>query len=264
VTRGKLYIRDVGEGRPIVFIHGWSCPGMFFDQQVAAFSGQARCIVPDMPGHGLSVCFEPLTIKAAAGALHAYLAAHDLQDAVLCGWSMGALVAYALVRDYGADRISSVVALDMTPKVLNDAGWKNGTLSGLTEDQNEHFITTIAADWPRLPRRIARRLFAAGQEPRPDLLEMARAEIAAADPAKLRQMWMSLTALDFRDLLCRFPVPLHLVAGARSQLYGPGLHAWHQQNVPEFQLTVFDNSGHAPHLEEPGKFNSLMLDELRR
>lgn len=260
MTAANMHIRDEGKGRPIVFIHGWSCPGVFFDGQVTVLKDHARCIVPDLPGHGASVDVGPRTIEASADAIHTYLVDNDLNDVVLCGWSMGALVAYMLIARHSADRISSVVAIDMSPKVLNDASWQNGALSGLTAETNEHFITTIASEWHRLPRRIARRLFAGDTEPDPALLEMAKQEIAKADPVRLTDMWMSLTALDFRDLLQKFPVPLHLAAGGQSQLYGPGVHAWHQAHVPDFHLTLFASSGHAPHLEEPEKFNRLLRE----
>jgi pimeloyl-ACP methyl ester carboxylesterase len=262
VTLKNLHIRDEGKGRPLIFLHGWSCPGVFFDRQVAALKSNTRCIVPDLPGHGKSQNFRPLTIEASADAVHAYLEEKDLTDAVLCGWSMGALVAYSMIERHGADRISSVVAVDMSPKVLNDPGWSNGTLSGLTAHDNDYFITTIAKDWHRLPGRIARRLFARGHDPEPESFVMAKGEIASSDPALLSSMWMSLTGLDFRELLRAFPISLHLAAGGKSQLYGPGLHAWYQETVPDFHLTVFENSGHAPHLEEPDKFNGLLRDVI--
>ncbi|QDG75879.1 alpha/beta fold hydrolase [Labrenzia sp. PHM005] len=258
MTLKHLHIRDEGDGRPLVFLHGWTCPGVFFDPQVSALKGHARCIVPDLPGHGRSEDCRPLTIEASADAVYAYLEEKDLTDVVLCGWSMGALVAYSMIERHGADRISSVIAVDMSPKVLNDPGWSNGTLSGLTAGENDHFITTIAKDWHRLPGRIARRLFARGQEPELESFTMAKGEIASANPVLLTDMWMSLTALDFRKLILRFPVPLHLAAGGKSQLYGPGVHAWYQENVSDFHLTIFENSGHAPHLEEPEKFNGLL------
>jgi pimeloyl-[acyl-carrier protein] methyl ester esterase len=264
VTASGLYIRDEGAGRPIVFVHGWSCPGMFFDRQVADLKDHARCIVPDLPGHGATGDRVPRTIEAAADAIHAYLSEQDLQDVVLCGWSMGALVSYALIERHGADRIGSMIAIDMSPKVLNDEDWLNGTRSGLTVGQNTHFINTITADWQRLPRRIARRMFAADSEPCPGLLDYASGEIAKANPNWLKDMWMSLTALDFRELLRTFPVPFHLAAGAKSQLYSPHVHRWHSENVPDLQLTLFDHSGHAPHLEEPEKFKALMLGEVTR
>ncbi len=253
-------MRDSGAGRPMVLIHGWSCPGQFFQNQIDSLQAHARCLVPDLPGHGQTGNRLPLTIEAAAEAVHADLVERDISDAVVCGWSMGALVAYSMIERFGADRLSAFVAIDMTPKVLNTSTWQNGTLNGLNSDLNQVFLNAIVPDWPKLPGRIAGRLFAedlpVGQEQK----ETAAQEIAKADPALLKPMWASLTAQDFRPLLADFPVPFHLVAGRRSQLYGHGVHRRHEENVPEFQLHHYDRSGHAPHMEEAARFNALLLD----
>jgi pimeloyl-[acyl-carrier protein] methyl ester esterase len=263
VSENGLHIRDEGTGRPLVLVHGWSCPGPFFQGQIDALKGSARLIVPDLPGHGRTGGRLPLSIASAADALHAALAKRELQEVVLVGWSMGALVAYGLIERYGVDRISSFVAVDMSPKVLNTADWPHGTLNGLNAELNRHFLNNMVADWPKLPGRIARRLFAAGSEPDPDLVAVARRDIAASDPEMLRPMWASLTAQDFRPLLQSFPVPFHLAAGLKSQLYGPGVHAWHAETVPDYHFHGFEASGHAPHLEEPEKFNRLLMDLVR-
>ncbi|WP_298966295.1 alpha/beta fold hydrolase [uncultured Roseibium sp.] len=260
MSTNSLYIRDEGNGRPLVLVHGWSCPGQFFEAQSLALKIHARCIVPDLPGHGRTGSYSSLSIEASADALYEYLLAEDLSDIVLCGWSMGALVAYSLIERHGPDRFSSVVAIDMTPKVLNDAAWSNGTLNGLDASQNAHVIEGIVADWSKLPGRIARRLFAAGLPIDPELVKRVATEIAHEDPSLLRQMWVSLTAQDFRPLLKSFPLPLHLASGARSQLYGCGVRQWHEDNVPDLRLHQFKDAGHAPHLEQTKAFNQFLLD----
>ncbi len=243
-----------------MLIHGWSCTGQFFQSQIDGLMAHARCLVPDLPGHGHTGNHLPLTIEAAADAVHAELVRRDITGAVVCGWSMGALVAYSMIERFGPDRLSSFVAIDMTPKVLNTSTWQNGTLNGLNSELNQVFLDAIVPDWPKLPGRIASRLFAHGLPVGQERKEKVGAEIAKADPALLKPMWASLTAQDFRPLLQDFPLPFHLVAGRRSQLYGQGVHRWHEKNVPDFQLHLFESSGHAPHMEEPVRFNDLLMD----
>jgi len=259
-----MFIRDEGAGRPLVMIHGWSCPGRFFQGQVEAFRSRARCIVPDLPGHGETGDRLPRSIEAGADAIQAYLEAHDLTDVVLCGWSMGASTAYSLVERHGAERISSVVAIDMTPKVLNGDAWTNGMLNGLTAEYNVNALEAIVTEWASAPGRIAAQLFAADLPVDPELMAFAVKEIGKQDPVFLKAMWASLTNQDFRSFLPEFPVPLHLAAGLRSQLYGPGVHRWYEENVPGVHLHPFENSGHSPHLEEPEKFNGLLMELVGR
>lgn len=262
MSENGLHIRDEGTGRPLVLVHGWSCPGAFFQSQIEALKGSARCLVPDLPGHGRTGDRLPRTIEAAADALHAALVERKLDNVLLCGWSMGALVCYALLERHGAELVDRFVSIDMSPKVLNAPDWANGTLNGLDATLNAHVLENMVADWPKLPGRIARRLFAGDTDPDPALLDFARTQIAAGDPWILREMWASLTAQDFRPLLKAFPVPLHLAAGLKSQLYGDGVHDWHRANVPDFHLHGFAASGHAPHLEEPEAFNRLLTELL--
>ncbi|WP_434055597.1 MAG: alpha/beta hydrolase [Roseibium sp.] len=260
MSNNGLYIRDTGAGRAVVLIHGWSCPGQFFQNQIDGLQAHARCLVPDLPGHGQTGNRLPLTIEAAAEAVHCALVQRGISDAIVCGWSMGALVAYSMIERFGADRLSAFVAIDMTPKVLNTSTWQNGTLNGLNSELNQVFLDAIVPDWPKLPGRIASRLFADGLPVGQEQKERAAQEIAKADPTLLKPMWASLTAQDFRPLLEDFPVPFHMVAGRRSQLYGHHVHRWHKEHVPDFQMHLFDRSGHAPHLEEAARFNTLLLD----
>ncbi len=258
MTVSRMHVRDEGSGRPLVLLHGWSCAGLFFDGQVEALKPTCRCVVPDLPGHGKTGNRLALSIESAADNLQAYLAAEDLREAIVCGWSMGALVAYALIERHGAERVAGVLAIDMAPKVLNAPDWQCGMRSGLDETLNATVLAGIVTGWQTMPAGIARRLFALDAPAPPDLLSLATQRISGEDPNLLQPMWASLTAQDFRALLKTFPVPLHLAVGLNSQLYGPALHRWHQEHVPEFHLHAFFNSGHAPHLEEPEKFNELL------
>ncbi|PVB61916.1 alpha/beta hydrolase [Labrenzia sp. 011] len=243
--------------------HGWACPGDFFHGQIEALRSVARCIVPDLPGHGKTAGRLPLTIDAAADAIQTYLLEKDLKDVVLCGWSMGALVVYSLLERYGAERISSVVAIDMSPKAVNDADWPHGSQNGLTAEVNALVLENMVAHWAAFPEQVARQMFATDRPVDPELLAFAQAQIAAGDPVLLKAMWASLTDQDFRAFLQAFPRPLHLVVGRHSHLYGPGMARWHEETVPDLHLHEFANSGHSPHVEEPERFNRLLTDLLK-
>ena len=50
-------------------------------------------------------------------------------------------------------------------------------------------------------------------------------------------------------------VPSLIVHGALSHLYSDEASEWMERNIPNSRRVVFTNSGHAPHLEEPDRFN---------
>ncbi|CUK11664.1 3-oxoadipate enol-lactonase 2 [Shimia thalassica] len=91
---GQVTYRDVGQGDPLVLIHGVGMQSAAWDPQIAALSAQCRVIALDMPGHGQSA---PLSGTPAlpdyVNWLHAVLSALELRSVSLAGHSMGALIA---------------------------------------------------------------------------------------------------------------------------------------------------------------------------
>jgi pimeloyl-[acyl-carrier protein] methyl ester esterase len=260
---GAMHVLEVGEGRPLLLLHGWSCHGGLFGPQIEAFRCKARVIVPDLPGHGRTGRSGPgLTIEAAADAVADLLAERGCENVVAVGWSMGAHVAWSMIERHGADRLSALVVEDMTPKVLNDGDWRLGLRYGLDAAHNEDVLQSIEWHWKEMAPRIAERIFATGRAPDRDLLAFAELQIGMADPSLLAPMWASLTAQDFRALVPAVEVPVVLAHGMRSALYGPDVAEWQAERLPNGRIVAFPRSGHSPHLEEPAAFNAVLRDLL--
>jgi pimeloyl-ACP methyl ester carboxylesterase len=246
------------DARPLVLLHGWSCHGGFFRPQMEALGTSTRVLAPDLPGHGDSAQTGDLSIEAAADALEQLLAAEDLDDAVLVGWSMGALVAWSMIERHGTGRLAHLVVEDMSPRVLNDADWPHGTRSGLDATRSRDFARAVSSQWPRLAGATARRSFAADA---PDsLVAFAEAEMRNAHGPALAAMWGSLTAQDFRHLVPRIDIPVTLTPGGASQLYASGAADWQLERLQRGRIHPFPKAGHAPHLEAPEAFNTLLAE----
>lgn len=258
----EMHIIEEGSGRPLLLLHGWSCHGGFFGPQVAAFRDTCRVIVPDLPGHGKTGADGPeLSIEAAADAVAELLAERDLTNVVCVGWSMGAHVAYSLIERHGAGRLSGLVVEDMAPKVLNDAEWHLGLSDELDARRNIGVLKSIESHWSEIAPRIAERIFAPGMSG--DIVAYTGREIAAANPKLLAPMWASLTAQDFRAVIAGIDIPVVLAHGAKSALYGSDVARWQADRMPDGRVATFEASGHAPHLEEPAAFNSILGELLR-
>jgi pimeloyl-ACP methyl ester carboxylesterase len=258
-----MYIAENGGGPPLVLLHGWSCHGGFFAPQVKAFADRAHVIVPDLPGHGRTGAQGPsLAIEAAADAVAAHLTEQNLSNVLLVGWSMGAHVAWSLIERHGTERLSRLVVIDMSPKVLNDRDWHLGLSDGLDAVRNHGILKSLQTHWEEIAPRIAGRIFARDLPADPDLLNYAMREIAAADASLLAPMWASLAAQDFRNLIPRLNVPVVIARGTRSLLYGTDVARWQLDRLEDGQIVEFIRSGHAPHLEEPEAFNAMLAELL--
>lgn len=251
-------VLDIGRGRPLVLLHGWSCTRNFWRPQIEALSKTFRLVVPDLPGHGRSPA-DPatLSIAAIAGRVQRLIAARELDRPVLVGWSMGALAAFDLIRQFGTGSLGGLVIVDMTPRLLNDGEWTLG-LQGFDPQVNALMLAAIRADWPANARLLLPRLFARGRPVDPDLAEWMGREMGMADPEAMAALWDSMARQDYRALLPSIDIPALVIHGGESQLYAPEVAGYLASRLQRAERVSCANSGHAPHLEEPELFNTLL------
>ncbi|MCC6946646.1 MAG: alpha/beta hydrolase [Bradyrhizobiaceae bacterium] len=251
------HVLDVGEGPPLLLLHGWSAHGGFFAPQLELAKLGRRIIVPDLPGHGQDRRpHTKLTIANLADGLDRFLAERDLCGVALVGWSMGAMVAFEYIARRGLSRLASLAVVDMSARIVNDNQWSFGLASGLDARGAEIAARAMARDWPRYARRIAPSLFAPGLPPGHDLLAFAHANIANNDGDTLADIWRSLAQADHRPTVSAITVPCLIIAGEQSQLYRPAVTKWLASHIPHSRHVVIPGAGHTPHLEQPARFNA--------
>ncbi|WP_345375150.1 alpha/beta fold hydrolase [Frondihabitans cladoniiphilus] len=108
----RLHLADlVGEGPPVVMLHGIASSSVTFQNVIPLLEGTHRCIAVDLLGFGESPIPEDgeYTIGEHAEAIHQTLKKLKLREpAILIGHSMGALIAARLAATY-PKKISKVV-----------------------------------------------------------------------------------------------------------------------------------------------------------
>lgn len=109
---GRIRYRSIGEGRPVVFVHGYLVDGELWREAVPHFSSAGfRCITPDLP---LGAHVDPistsqeLTPRAVAGAVRELIEKLDLEDVVLVGNDSGGAICQFLLTE-STDRIGHLV-----------------------------------------------------------------------------------------------------------------------------------------------------------
>lgn len=253
------HIDDVGQGRPLVFLHGWSANGAFFVEQESLAARGFRTIAPDLPGHGSKARPDPrLSIADLSAALAAYLDETRLHDVVLVGWSMGATVAFDHIARRGTAGLAGLVVVDMTAKVANDATWPLGLANGQTLAEMLGAADRMADAWPRYAPKIARAMFSASLDPAGDIYRGTALVVETSDGPTMASLWRSLAAADHRETVRHLDLPLLAIAGADSQLYAPAVSRWIGANAPRGRAVSLAGAGHAPQLEQPEAFNAAI------
>ena len=108
----RIHYRDVGDGPPIVILHGgWGYDAYPFDRQIAALGSRHRIVIPDRTGYGRSEAIDTLAKgfhQSAAEETLAVIEALQLDRPILWGHSDGAIVAL-LIGLQAPDRIGGAI-----------------------------------------------------------------------------------------------------------------------------------------------------------
>lgn len=145
----RLFLRDWGAGRPIVFLAGWTLNSDMWAYQMAPLSEAGfRCIAYDRRGHGKSD--DPgrgYDYDTLADDLAVVLDALDLRDVVLVAHSMaGGEAARYLSRHGKAGRVAKVLFLaPALPCLARKADNPNGVPMEMLEMGRQAFLTDFPA-----------------------------------------------------------------------------------------------------------------------
>jgi len=97
---GTIRYREAGEGKPVVFVHGYLVDGRLWDGVVDRLSDRCRCIAPDWPIGAQQVAMNPdadLSPPGIAAIVDSFLAALDLDDVTIVGNDSGGAMSQVLV-----------------------------------------------------------------------------------------------------------------------------------------------------------------------
>lgn len=95
------HVQDMGEGPPVVLIHGTGAATHSWRHLMPLLARDHRVIAMDLPGHGFTRGRPSggLTLPGMAGAVSGLLAALEVRPERLIGHSAGAAIALRMVRD---------------------------------------------------------------------------------------------------------------------------------------------------------------------
>jgi pimeloyl-ACP methyl ester carboxylesterase len=108
---GTIRYREAGEGKPVVFVHGYLVDGRLWDGVVDRLSNRCRCLAPDWPIGAHQVAMKPdadLSPYGIAATIASFLEALDLSDVTIVGNDSGGAMSQVLVTRH-PERIGRLV-----------------------------------------------------------------------------------------------------------------------------------------------------------
>lgn len=264
----KIYYEEHGSGEPLIFIHGWSCNHQFFKYQIEEFARNYRVILYDFRGHGQSDRSEStergMCLKRFAADLHELIEHLGLEEAYAVGWSMGTSTLLAYARQYNCQYLKKMCFIDMTPKLLNDNEWKLGQSCTFDMPQNLAFMSLLAVSWEMAAKMFVPNVFAKGYDQKSEEYQWVLNEALDNTPHCMMNMWVSMAAEDFRNVLPSIKIPVLLAYSGDGLIYGPAHGEYMRDNLGgESKLVIFPGCGHGLFLEDPETFNRELADFLK-
>jgi pimeloyl-ACP methyl ester carboxylesterase len=108
---GTIRYREAGEGKPVVFVHGYLVDGRLWDGVVDSLADRCRCFAPDWPIGSQQVAMKPdadLSPYGIAAIVASFLEALDLRDVTIVGNDSGGAMSQVLVTRH-PERIGRLV-----------------------------------------------------------------------------------------------------------------------------------------------------------
>jgi pimeloyl-ACP methyl ester carboxylesterase len=256
----KLYYEERGSGNPLLLIMGITAPGSVWEKHVAYWSQHFRCIMPDNRGVGFSDKPEgAYTTAQMADDCAGLLSQLSISSAAVVGVSMGSTIAQQLAIRH-SEKVRAMV--QMCPWARCDR--KGEAIFKHMMHAKAHLRPEDFANFVQL--LIYHKSSWDDDSVYQELMQSQKDAATDAYPQPLHGLEGQAHACISHDVLAELPKIKQpsLVIGGLDDAFIP---AWMVREVaeaiPESELHLYEDAGHAFHWEKIEDFNPRVLNWLK-
>lgn len=247
---------DVGEGRPIVLVHGGGLSSRMWGGFVEGAAGSYRLLTPDTRNHGgTDNPSGTFSYELAAEDLAGFISALGLESPVVMGYSDGGIIVELFLLHHPGVASAAVIG-GATNRVAADDHYMSGMRAFYGYDGRGE-----------LPSSVLDALEANA----PGFVERLRALHGGdAAPNRWRELhqlawptWTTAMTIPLEDL-ATIDIPVLYVLGQHDDFFNPEDALAAAEAVPQGEIAVIPGASHGAFRERPGIFSSIVLDFLER
>ncbi|MCI5138264.1 MAG: alpha/beta hydrolase [Candidatus Electrothrix sp. AR1] len=236
-----------GKGKTaLIFIHGWSCDGRYWQNQLPVFAEEYQVITVDLAGHGhSSLERSEFSMLSFAKDVKAIIEKENIARAILIGHSMGGGVIAEAAR-LMPKRVVGIVAIDTLQNIAEK----------VPQSAIDEMVQPLKTDFKTAAQNFVAPMFPEGTDQQlvswvKEDMSSAPKEIALnAFQNYLEQYVTGEAATVFEDIT----VP---VVAINARLW-PTAAEENKKHIKDYQLFYIEGTGHFPMLEKPEEFNVLL------
>jgi pimeloyl-ACP methyl ester carboxylesterase len=257
---------ELGQGPPLVFVHGLLGSWTNWVEQLPVFAAEHRVIAMDLPGFGHSpMPPEQISISGYARVLERLLDALDVDAAAVVGNSMGGFVSAELAIAF-PQRVERLALVSPAGVIVSSRPYSTRG----SKLRRAAIVLSSGAAWASanaelVARRQRLRKTALGNLVRhPGLLPPALASElirGAAAPGFFDALDANLS-YDLRERLAEIVCPTLIVWGENDRIIPVRDADTFEQLIPQARKVVLRDTGHLGMLERPATFNALLREFL--
>lgn len=240
ITEGKFKYLKVGEGTPIIILHGLMGGLSNFEGVVNHFPKKGYEVwVPELP-----IYDKPLlktTVKNFAEYLHEFILKKGLENVILLGNSLGGHIGLLYTKNH-PEKVKALVitgSSGLYESAMGDGYPKRGDYEFIKKKAQEVFYDPAVAT-----KEIVDEVFASVN----DRIKLVKT-LAIAKSAIRHNMAKDLPNMK---------TPTCIIWGKQDGVTPPNVAEEFNKLLPDSDLFWIDKCGHAPMMEHPDTFNQLL------
>ncbi len=236
-----LKYNDLGEGMPVVFIHGLGSRKEAWSPQYE-LANRHRLVIPDLRGHGETELNEEITVKNFALDIIHLMEHLNIPSAFICGLSLGGIVAQEIYKQR-PDLVKGLILSNTTfyipsilaTKIINES---SRLLEKSEQDLIEHIVTKGLYDI--VYKEEAKKAF----HIRDTYLESAKAPIG----------------INYFSVLSSIRKPVLLIGSTHDKVTPSANIYFMKAFIRQAHSAILKNTGHLSNIEQKELFNKYITD----
>ena len=244
IQKHKFRYVESGAGQPIIILHGLMGGLSNFSGVMNYFPGKKyHVIIPELPVYSMPIL--DTSVKSLSDYLHKFISFRKLSDIILLGNSLGGHVGLLFIKSY-PKLVKGLVltgSSGLYENNMGDGNPKRGDYEYIKKKSEAVFFDPKIAS-----KEIVDRVFESVNDRNKLLRTLALAKSAIRH--------------NMANELPKIKTPTAIIWGKQDTVTPPNVAKEFHELLPDSNLYWIDRCGHAPMMEHPQKFNTILENWL--